>query len=74
MNVSLFEFLISCFLIRVILLILILETLTLKLSLVVVVGLLSLLVVNQLVVEVLELFAQICNDLAFVILLARLLE
>ena len=74
MNVRLFELLVGCLLISVILLILVLEALALELGLVVVMGLLSLLVVNELVVEVLELFAQICNDLALVVLLARLLE
>lgn len=69
----LFEKTVGLLRLGVILLVLVLELLTFQLGLVVIEGLVTLLSIDELVVEVLKL-AQVSNDTTLVFFLARLLE
>lgn len=69
----LFEKTVGLLRLGVILLVLVLELLTFQLGLVVIEGLITLLSIDELVVEVLKL-AQVSNDTTLVFFLARLLE
>jgi len=71
--VCLFEKTVGLLRLGVILLVLVLELLTFQLGLVVIEGLITLLSIDELVVEVLKL-AQVSNDTTLVFFLARLLE